>query len=269
MQIIPAIDLRAGQIVRLKQGDYAQETRYALDPLVLAQDYAAAGARWLHLVDLDGARSGEMENLRVIAAIATAGKLRVQAGGGVRGEDDLKRLFDAGVARVVVGSVAVRDPGLVQAWISKYGADSICVALDTRNDAGIWTLPSAGWTQNEGTTLDELAPVYAAAFAVHRYQPRRHALGSKPGSVCAPRADRADSGCDRLGRRARYRRCARLARTEAGRGRAWTQFARRQIDPGRGVHMLIPTYFLARHSRKSGNPESSSIKIKMDDQLRC
>ena len=167
MQIIPAIDLRAGQIVRLKQGDYAQETRYALDPLVLAQDYAAAGARWLHLVDLDGARSGEMENLRVIAAIATAGKLRVHAGGGVRGEDDLKRLFDAGVARVVVGSVTVRDPGLVQAWISKYGADSICVALDTRNDAGIWTLPSAGWTQNEGTTLDELAPVYGAAGATH------------------------------------------------------------------------------------------------------
>ncbi len=165
--IIPAIDLRAGRVVRLKQGDYAQETRYALDPLTLAQDYAAAGARWLHLVDLDGARSGELENLRVIAAIAATGRLQVQAGGGVRGEDDLKRLFDAGVARVVVGSVAVRDPGLVEKWISTYGAARICVALDTRNEQGVWRLPSAGWTQSEGATLDELAPRYAAAGAQH------------------------------------------------------------------------------------------------------
>jgi phosphoribosylformimino-5-aminoimidazole carboxamide ribotide isomerase len=167
MLIIPAIDLRAGQVVRLKQGDYAQETRYAQDPFALAQDYAAAGADWLHLVDLDGARTGELENLRVIAAIAATGKLRVQAGGGVRGEDDLQRLFDAGVARVVVGSVAVRDPALVEKWIAAYGAERICVALDTRNEHGIWRLPSAGWTQSEGATLDELAPRYAAAGARH------------------------------------------------------------------------------------------------------
>ncbi len=167
MEIIPAIDLRAGCVVRLKQGDYAQETRYAPDPVALALDYATAGARWLHLVDLDGARSGELENLRVIAAIAVTGKLRVQAGGGVRDESDLNRLFDAGVARVVVGSVAVRDPAAVERWISEYGAERICVALDTRNEAGVWTLPSAGWTQSEGATLDELAPRYAAAGARH------------------------------------------------------------------------------------------------------
>jgi len=113
MQIIPAIDLRAGQVVRLAQGDYARETRYSAEPLALAQSYAAAGAQWLHVVDLDGARSGTLENLRVIRAIASS-SLQVQAGGGVRSEGDLQRLFDAGVARVVVGSVAVRDPERVE-----------------------------------------------------------------------------------------------------------------------------------------------------------
>ena len=102
MQIIPAIDLRAGRVVRLAQGDYARETRYAPGALDLAQAYARSGATWLHVVDLDGARSGALENLRVIEAIAGGG-LRLQAGGGVRGAADVERLFDAGVERVVVG----------------------------------------------------------------------------------------------------------------------------------------------------------------------
>src|SRR6185312_7696437 len=91
--VIPAIDLRGGQVVRLKQGDYAQQTTYAADPRELAQRYAGAGARWLHLVDLDGARSGRLDNLEVIRAIAADG-MPVQAGGGVRDEADLQRLFD-------------------------------------------------------------------------------------------------------------------------------------------------------------------------------
>ncbi len=165
MQIIPAIDLREGCVVRLAQGDYARETRYPSDPVLLAQEYLAAGARWLHMVDLDGARSGRLQNLRVIAAIAGSG-LSVQAGGGVRDEDDLGRLFDAGVARVVVGSVAVRDPDRVEKWISSYGAERVCIALDTRLDeAGRWTLPVKGWTESSGFTLDDLAPRYVAAGA--------------------------------------------------------------------------------------------------------
>ncbi len=167
MEIIPAIDLREGRVVRLKQGDYAQETRYAPDPADLAEGYATAGACWLHLVDLDGARSGAFENLKTIAAIAKAGQLRVQAGGGVRNEDDVQRLFDAGVARIVVGSVAVREPEKVEKWIAIYGIEQICIALDTRFEAGQWRLPSAGWTQSEGATLDQLAPRYAAAGARH------------------------------------------------------------------------------------------------------
>ena len=165
MEIIPAIDLRAGRVVRLKQGNYAQETRYDFDPLALSADYADAGASWLHLVDLDGARSGRFENLRVITAIAAADRLSVQAGGGVRSEDDLERLLDAGVARIVVGSLAVREPNEVEKWISRHGQDRICIALDTRREQGVWHLPSAGWTQSEGATLDELAPRYAAAGA--------------------------------------------------------------------------------------------------------
>lgn len=164
--VIPAIDLRGGQVVRLKQGDYAQQTTYAADPRELAGRYAEAGARWLHLVDLDGARSGRLDNLAVIAAIATDG-MAIQAGGGVREEADLQRLFDAGVQRVVVGSVAVRDPARVAAWLAKYGAERLTLALDTRHAEGRWVLPSAGWTEVEARTLDELAPWYAARGARH------------------------------------------------------------------------------------------------------
>lgn len=165
-EIIPAIDLREGRVVRLKQGDYAQQTSYDADPRALAQSYAAAGARWLHLVDLDGARSGALDNLRVIEAIAADG-MRVQAGGGVRSEADLRRLFDAGVWRVVLGSVAIRDPASVAGWLGTYGPERIALALDTRRIDGRWALPSAGWTELEARTLDELAPWYAARGARH------------------------------------------------------------------------------------------------------
>ena len=167
MNIIPAIDLRAGRVVRLAQGDYARQTQYPVDPLRLACEYLAAGARWLHVVDLDGARAGYLHNLSVIAAIADSG-LSLQAGGGVRNEDDLNRLFDAGVTRVVVGSVAVTDPDKVEKWISRHGAERICIALDTRQASdGSWTLPVRGWTSASTRTLDELAPHYASSGAAH------------------------------------------------------------------------------------------------------
>ncbi len=165
-QVIPAIDLRGGQVVRLKQGDYAQQTTYAADPRALASRYADAGARWLHLVDLDGARSGKLDNLAVIQSIAADG-MAIQAGGGVREEADLQRLFDAGVQRVVLGSVAIRDPERVARWLAKYGAERLTLALDTRRIDDRWTLPSAGWTEVEARTLDELAPWYAKRGARH------------------------------------------------------------------------------------------------------
>lgn len=164
--IIPAIDLREGRVVRLRQGDYTQQTTYTPDPRELALRYLHAGARWVHLVDLDGARSGKFENLAVIKAIADHG-IDVQAGGGVREEADLLRLFDVGVRRVVLGSVAIRDPERVAGWLDTYGSDRITVALDTRRVGNDWLLPSAGWTEVEATTLDELAPWYAQRGARH------------------------------------------------------------------------------------------------------
>jgi phosphoribosylformimino-5-aminoimidazole carboxamide ribotide isomerase len=167
VQIMPAIDLRDGHVVRLRQGDYARESRYAADAIALADSHAQAGARWLHMVDLDGARSGEFANLRTIEAIARAGRLAVQAGGGVRDEAGVQRLFDAGVARVVVGSIAVREPEVVEGWIARFGAERIVIALDARFVGGAWKLPSAGWTQDEAATLDDLAPRFAVAGARH------------------------------------------------------------------------------------------------------
>ena len=166
LEIIPALDLRGGRVVRLRQGDYAQETGYALDAFEQAQRYRDAGARRLHVVDLDGAREGRFENLAVIEALARL-DFDVQAGGGVRGEADLKRLFDAGVQRVVVGSVAVRECARVIDWIGSYGAERLVIALDTREIDGVWTLSSAGWTEAAASTLDELAPRYEQAGARH------------------------------------------------------------------------------------------------------
>ncbi|HEY4293130.1 1-(5-phosphoribosyl)-5-[(5-phosphoribosylamino)methylideneamino]imidazole-4-carboxamide isomerase [Luteibacter sp.] len=164
---IPAIDLRDGKVVRLYKGDYAQQTTFAFEPEALAARYADEGADWLHVVDLDGARSGRFENLATIAGIASSGRVRVQAGGGIRDEDGVRRLLEAGVHRVVVGSMAIRAPETVAAWIHRYGAERIVLALDTRFRDGDWKLPSAGWTADEPRTLDDLVPWYEATGARH------------------------------------------------------------------------------------------------------
>ncbi|MBX3692796.1 HisA/HisF-related TIM barrel protein [Dokdonella sp.] len=166
LEPIPALDLREGRVVRLRQGDYARQTDYAVDAVVQARRYRDAGARWLHVVDLDGARSGRLDNLRTIEAMARLG-FALQAGGGVRGSDDLVRLFEAGVQRVVVGSVAVRDPACVGEWIARHGAERIVVALDTRFVDGAWRLSASGWTEPVAATLDALAPRFAEAGARH------------------------------------------------------------------------------------------------------
>lgn len=163
MIVYPAIDLRGGHVVRLRQGDYEAETRYAADPIDVARRYADAGATWIHVVDLDAARDGAMRHREVIAAIARDTGLSVQAGGGVRAEADVEALLAAGVSRVVVGSLAVREPARVAGWIERYGAERICVALDARADAdGRLRLPVAGWTEDSGVELDALLTRYAA-----------------------------------------------------------------------------------------------------------
>jgi phosphoribosylformimino-5-aminoimidazole carboxamide ribotide isomerase len=166
--LYPAIDVREGRVVRLAQGDYARETRYTDDPLALAMRYADEGAAWLHLVDLDAARSGGYTLAPLLQAIAADGRLQVQTGGGVRNEDDAQAILDAGAARVVVGSLAVREPARVIGWLQHFGSERIVVALDAlRDDDGMWRLPVHGWTEGSGVELDALLDSYAAAGARH------------------------------------------------------------------------------------------------------
>lgn len=166
--VYPAIDVREGRVVRLAQGDYARETRYEGTPLEVAQRYAQQGARWLHLVDLDAARAGGYTLLPLLADITARTGLNVQTGGGVRVRDDVARILDAGAQRVVIGSLAVREPGTVLDWLAEFGSDRITIALDTRqDDGGAWRLPVHGWTETASETLDVLAARYAAAGLVH------------------------------------------------------------------------------------------------------
>lgn len=164
----PAIDVREGRVVRLQQGDYARETRYPDDPFAVAMRYADAGARWLHLVDLDAARAGGYTLAPLLRRIADDGRLQVQTGGGVRDEAAVAAMLEQGAARVVIGSLAVRDPALVEGWLQRYGAARITIALDTRQDeAGVWRLPIHGWTESAELDLDACLRLYRDAGAQH------------------------------------------------------------------------------------------------------
>ena len=164
----PAIDVRDGRVVRLQQGDYDRETRYPDDPFAVAMRYADAGARWLHLVDLDAARAGGYTLAPLLKRIADDGRLQVQTGGGVRDEAAVAAMLEQGASRVVIGSLAVRDPMLVEGWLQRYGAARITVALDSRqDDAGVWQLPIHGWTESAELDLDACLRRYRAAGAKH------------------------------------------------------------------------------------------------------
>ena len=132
MQIFPAIDLRGGQVVRLYQGDYDQETVYGADPAAQTRAFLEAGARYLHVVDLDGARDGTMANFDSIAAIAKQGGLYIEVGGGVRTEERIRQYLDLGVSRCILGTVAVKDFGFTVRMVQAYG-DQIAVGVDARD----------------------------------------------------------------------------------------------------------------------------------------
>lgn len=166
--VYPALDIRNGSVVRLLQGDYAQQTTYGDDPLPRAQAFAAIGAQWMHLVDLDAAKAGGYTLGPLLAQIASHTTLKVQTGGGVRGRDDVARILDAGASRVVIGSLAVRQPDAVEAWLGEFGPERLTIALDTRQgEDGVWRLPIHGWTETADVTLDQLASRYAAAGMQH------------------------------------------------------------------------------------------------------
>ena len=161
--LFPAIDLRGGRVVRLLQGDYDQETQYGDDPVAVAASFAEQGATWIHVVDLDAARSGSPQNRHVIEAIADAvqGRARVQTGGGVRTAADAEVLAGAGVARVVMGSAAVRDPRLVAD-----ASQMVAVAVGLDHRAG--ELAVHGWTEGSGVELFDALTWFptAAAFVI-------------------------------------------------------------------------------------------------------
>jgi phosphoribosylformimino-5-aminoimidazole carboxamide ribotide isomerase len=166
--VYPALDIRDGRVVRLLQGDYNQQTTYGDDPLPRAQAFADAGARWMHLVDLDAARAGGYTLAPLLSAITAQTGLQVQTGGGVRSRDDVARILQAGAARVVVGSVSVRAPDTVIEWLREFGPERLTIALDARqSDDGRWLLPVHGWTETADVTLDELAQRYADAGMRH------------------------------------------------------------------------------------------------------
>jgi phosphoribosylformimino-5-aminoimidazole carboxamide ribotide isomerase len=158
--LYPSIDVRGGHVVRLRQGDYAAETIYGDDPVAVATDFCAQGATWIHVVDLDAARTGEATNRPAVAAIAAAvaGHASVQTGGGVRSLDDAKALADAGVARVVMGSAAVREPALVDDVAAVL---PVAVGLDHRGG----DLAVHGWTEASGVQLADALGRFPAAAA--------------------------------------------------------------------------------------------------------
>ncbi len=166
--VYPALDIREGRVVRLLQGDYAQQTTYGDDPLPRAQAFVAAGASWMHLVDLDAARAGGYTLEPLLSSIAAQTGLQVQTGGGVRSRDDVARILDAGATRVVVGSVSVREPDTVIGWLREFGPERLTIALDARQaEDGRWLLPVHGWTETAEDTLDVLAQRYAEAGMRH------------------------------------------------------------------------------------------------------
>ena len=156
MHLFPAIDLRDGRCVRLHQGDYGQETVYGDDPVAQAVAFAEAGAGWIHVVDLDAARTGVPENRAVVAAIAEAVDVPVQTGGGVRDRAAAEALFDAGVERVVIGTAALTDPDFVRDLAREH---RVAVGLDAK--AG--EVATDGWLVGSGRTVLDVARSFADA----------------------------------------------------------------------------------------------------------
>jgi len=168
MLLIPAIDLRQGRCVRLFQGDFGAETRYERQPHELLLRYASLGASWLHVVDLDGAKDGVLANRSLILTLASLRSVRLQVGGGVRSAAAADDLLSQGVARVVIGSTAVERPQEVAEWVTRFGADRICLAFDVALDSGgIPRVRTRGWTQGTSLSLWDAIDQFPAGHIKH------------------------------------------------------------------------------------------------------
>ena len=152
MLILPAIDLRGGQCVRLTQGDYSQEKVYDSDPVKVALDFQDEGAKWIHIVDLDGAKSGEPQNWEALKSVLRAVDCFVEVGGGVRSPETARRLLDLGATRVVVGTKLIDDPELAARMFAEFG-ERIVAGIDARNGQ----VAVSGWTEQSKTSAVDLA----------------------------------------------------------------------------------------------------------------
>src|SRR5690606_10348421 len=161
-QIYPAIDLRDGKCVRLFQGDYAQETIYGDSPVDMAKKFVEAGAQWIHMVDLDGAKDGVRINDQVVIEAAKLGA-KVQVGGGIRTREDIQHYLSNGVARVIIGSLAIRNPELAVSFIEEFGADRIVIGIDAKNGMAA----TEGWIETSGQAATEVANYFASKGAKH------------------------------------------------------------------------------------------------------
>ncbi|MDN7137551.1 1-(5-phosphoribosyl)-5-[(5-phosphoribosylamino)methylideneamino]imidazole-4-carboxamide isomerase [Pseudidiomarina sp. 1APP75-27a] len=166
--LIPALDLINGEVVRLQQGDFERQTTFASDPLPLAQAYAAAGAEWLHVVDLDGARDPAKRQIATLQRLAEALPMALQVGGGIRQQADLDELFQCGVQRAVIGSLAVQNPQLVSSWFDDYGSDAIVLSLDVSiAEDGQAFVATHGWQQTSELTLQQVIERFLPAGLRH------------------------------------------------------------------------------------------------------
>jgi phosphoribosylformimino-5-aminoimidazole carboxamide ribotide isomerase len=143
MEIIPAIDLIDGKCVRLTQGDYSKKTVYNENPLEVAKEFEDLGIKRLHLVDLDGAKKGEVVNLKVLENIAAQTKLVIDFGGGIKNDVSIENVFNAGAAFATIGSLAVKQPEVLFSWLKKYGADKIMLGADVKNE----NIAIGGWLE--------------------------------------------------------------------------------------------------------------------------
>ena len=167
--VLPAIDLRGGRVVRLRQGDFDRETAYADDPAVVAGQFVADGAEWLHVVDLDGARGGERANAEAVRRIIerVEERLRCEVAGGLRTEEAVSAVLDGGAARAVVGTAALRDPAFARRLVERHGPDRVAVAIDVRDGMALgegWRAGAAGVSASDA--VQQLADAGVEWFEV-------------------------------------------------------------------------------------------------------
>ena len=167
MIVYPAIDLKDGVCVRLMHGRFDQVTQYDERPAARLAAFAAAGATWVHVVDLDGAEAGRARQHALIGELARAVDVRIQSGGGVRSRADVEALLEAGVSRVVVGSLAVTDPETVAGWLAEFGAERITLAIDVRADGDRYVPALKGWTEAADVDLWAALDRYPAGTVRH------------------------------------------------------------------------------------------------------